>query len=68
MECVRVNPGSNRCPNESPFHTEGSTTENARACLGEVRAKGTEGTPVPVSGGKRMNNNACASSSVRGSI
>jgi len=42
---------SNRCANGSPFHTEGPTTKNARVCLVNVQAKGTKGTPVPLSGG-----------------
>src|SRR6218665_113051 len=37
--------GNNRCTNGSPFHTEGPTTENARAWLVEVRAKGTKSNP-----------------------
>ena len=36
LECVRRNPGSNRCARGSPFHTEGPTTENARAWDVEV--------------------------------
>src|SRR6218665_1699114 len=40
--CVRNNPGCNRCDKGSPFHTEGPTTENARAWVVEVRAKGTD--------------------------
>jgi len=34
--------GSNLCDNGSPFHTDGPTTENARAWVVEVRAKGTK--------------------------
>src|SRR6218665_1086504 len=41
VECVRKNPGSNRCAKGSPFHTEGPTTENARAWAVEVRANGS---------------------------
>src|SRR6218665_3529240 len=37
--------GSNRCDKGRPFHTEGPTTENARAWVVEVRAKGTESNP-----------------------
>src|SRR6218665_3821789 len=46
VECVRERIlGSNRCAKESPFHTEGTTTENARVWLVEVRAKGTKSNP-----------------------
>src|SRR6218665_208681 len=45
VECVRMNPESNRSANESPFHTEGQTTENVRAWLVEVRTKGTKSNP-----------------------
>src|SRR6218665_138581 len=39
--------GSNRCDKGSPFHTEGPTTENARAWVVEVhvRAKETKSNP-----------------------
>src|SRR6218665_1158727 len=37
--------GSNRCDKGSPFHTEGPTTENARAWVVEVQAKGTKSNP-----------------------
>ena len=37
--------GSNLCDKGSPFHTEGPTTENARAWVVEVRAKGTKSNP-----------------------
>src|SRR6218665_1746742 len=43
VKCVRKNPiGSNLCDKGSPFNTEGPTTENARARVVEVRAKGTK--------------------------
>src|SRR6218665_3055517 len=44
VECVRKNPGE-QCDKESPFHTEGPTTKNARAWVVEVRAKGTKSNP-----------------------
>src|SRR6218665_856200 len=45
VKCVRKNPGSNRCAKVTPFHTERQTTENARAWVVEVRAKGTKSNP-----------------------
>src|SRR6218665_2980756 len=45
VECVRKNPGSNLCDKGSPFHTEGPPTENARAWVVDVRAKGTKSSP-----------------------
>src|SRR6218665_1832953 len=36
---------SNLCDNGSLFHTEGPTTENARAWVVDVRAKGTKSNP-----------------------
>src|SRR6218665_2263292 len=42
--CERIL-GSNRCDKGSPLHTEGPTTENARAWVVEVRAKGTKSSP-----------------------
>src|SRR6218665_232095 len=45
VKCVRKNLGSNLCDKGSPFHTEGPTTENARAWVVEVRAKGTKSNP-----------------------
>src|SRR6218665_3755598 len=37
--------GSNLCDNGGPFHTEGPTTENTRAWVVDVRAKGTKSNP-----------------------
>jgi len=37
--------GRNCCAKGSPFHTEGTTTENAQAWVVEVRAKGTKSNP-----------------------
>src|SRR6218665_1071705 len=37
--------GNNLCDRGSPFHTEGPTTENARAWVMEVQAKGTKSNP-----------------------
>src|SRR6218665_3890010 len=45
VECIRKILGSNRCDKGSPFHTQGPTTENARAWVVEVRAKGTKSNP-----------------------
>ena len=45
VECVRKNPGELSLRQRNPFHTEGPTTENARAWVVEVRAKGTKSSP-----------------------
>src|SRR6218665_3596939 len=42
VKCVRKNPGEQSLRKESPFHTKGPTTENARAWVVDVRAKGTK--------------------------
>ena len=46
--------GSNRSVNESPFHTEGPTTENARVCLMEVQPKETKSTSGTQDGTARI--------------
>src|SRR6218665_1412460 len=43
--CQKESWGGNLCDNGSPFHTEGPTTENARAWVVDVRAKGTKSNP-----------------------
>jgi len=45
VKCVRKNPGGNLCDKGSPFHTEGPITDNARARVVDVRAKGTKSNP-----------------------
>ena len=42
VKCVRKNPGEQSLRQRKPFHTERPTTENARAWVMEVRAKGTK--------------------------
>src|SRR6218665_2236193 len=46
VKCVTKNPENNLFnKNPSPFHGEGPTTENARAWVVDVRAKGTKSNP-----------------------